>query len=132
MLFKLGEKFNSTFVVSEATFQGFMRLFKDSHPLHTDERFAIAKGFKGRVMHGCILSGFLSHFIGEGLPSKNVIIHSLEMQFKNAVYLNDELYFEAVVHAIYEPVNAVEFKYCFKNSESKIVAKGKFQLGLLN
>lgn len=131
MIFKLGDTFNKTFIITEATFQGFMHLFNDRHPLHTNEQFAIDKGFKGRVMHGCILNGFLSYFIGECLPSKNIIIHSLEMHFKNAVYLNDELQFEAVIQGLHETVNAVEFKYYFKNTEAKIVAKGKFQIGLL-
>ena len=82
-------------------------------------------------MHGNILNGFLSFFIGERLPTKDVIIHSQEIQFKNAVYLNDELQFNAEVIGIYESVNAIEFKYSFKNKTAKIVAKGKFQIGVL-
>lgn len=131
MIIKIGERFNKTFIISEAIFQGFVNLFNDRHPLHTNEQFARKKGFKGRVMHGNILNGFISYFIGECLPIKDVIIHSQEIRFKNAVYLNDELQFEAVINGIYEPVNAVEFRYYFKNSESKIVASGKFQIGLL-
>ena len=60
-----------------------------------------------------------------------MIIHSQEIEFKNAVYLNDELQFKAVITGIYESVNTVEFKYCFKNAASNIVAKGKIQIGLL-
>lgn len=131
MLFKIGDKFNKTFILSEATFQGFVNLFNDNHPLHTNEQFARKKGFKGRVMHGNILNGFISYFIGECLPSKDLIIHSQEIRFKNAVYLNDELQFEASVEGIYEPVDVVEFSYCFKNTDAKIVAAGKFQIGLL-
>lgn len=99
--------------------------------MHTNEQFAISKGFKGMVMHGNILNGFLSYFIGERLPDKNVIIHSQEIQFKNPVYLNDELKFTAIISGIYESVNAIEFKYDFKNADSKTVAKGKIQIGLL-
>ena len=77
-------------------------------------------------MHGCILNGFLSYFIGECLPSKynNSFTGNA---FKNAVYLNDELQFEAVIQGIHETVNVIEFKYYFKNTEAKIVAKGKFK-----
>jgi len=45
--------------------------------------------------------------------------------------LNDELVFYTEIIGIYDSVNAVEFKYNFKNNEAKIVAKGKFQIGLL-
>ena len=131
MIFNLADKFEERFVIKNETYQGFAEVFKDKNPLHTNRQFAIDKGFNGMVMHGNILNGFLSYFIGESLPTKNVIIHSQEIQFKNAVYLNDELEFNAEVIGIYESVNAVEFKYNFKNKETKIVAKGKFQIGLL-
>jgi len=131
MIFKLEDTFDKPFFVSSEIYSGFIKLFKDENPLHTDEQFAKTKGFKGRVMHGNILHGFISYFIGECLPVKNVIIHSQEIEFKNAVYLNDELQFKAVITGIYESVNAVEFKYYFKNAASKIVAKGKIQIGLL-
>jgi 3-hydroxybutyryl-CoA dehydratase len=131
MIFKVRDKFEEVFVLKDDTYRGFIEVFKDNNPLHTDQQFAIDKGFKGMVMHGNILNGFLSYFIGEKLLTKDVIIHSQEIQFKNAVYLNDELLFNAEIIGIYDSVNAVEFKYNFKNKEAKIIAKGKFQIGLL-
>jgi len=131
MIFKLDDTFDKSFIVSPETYTGFIKLFKDENPLHTDEQFAKTKGFRGRVMHGNILHGFISYFIGECLPVKDVIIHSQEIEFKNPVYLNDELQFKAVVTGIYESVNTVEFKYYFKNVTLDIVTKGKIQIGLL-
>ena len=131
MIFKPGETFEEVFTVTQDIHEGFIQVFKDSNPLHTNQSFASKKGFDGLVMHGNILNGFLSYFIGERLPTKDVIIHSQEIQFKNAVYLNDKLRVNAEVIGIYESVNAVEFKYSFKNKDAKIAAKGKFQIGLL-
>lgn len=131
MIFEIGDKFEEHFIVTDETYQGFIQLFNDKNPLHTNREFALAKGFKDKVMHGNILNGYLSYFIGECLPTKNVIIHLQEIQYKNAVYLNDKLDFTAIVIGIYESVNAIEFKYNFKNAVSKTVAKGKFQIGLL-
>jgi 3-hydroxybutyryl-CoA dehydratase len=131
MIFKVADEFTQTFTVSGEVYNGFIGLFKDTNPLHTDEAFATDHGFEGRVMHGNILNGFISYFIGECLPHKNVIIHSQEIQFKNAVYLNDELQFDAVVADVFESVKAVEFKFTFKNQLQKMVAKGKVQIGIL-
>lgn len=131
MIFELGTEYTADFVVNTKTYQGFLAVFNDHNPLHTDSEFAQNKGFKDKVMHGNILNGFMSFFIGEKLPTKNVIIHSQDIQFKSPVYENDELKLSAKVVGIYESVNAVEFKYSFKNSESKLVAKGKFQIGVL-
>ena len=82
-------------------------------------------------MHGNILNAFLSYFIGECLPTKDVIIHSQDIQFKNPVYLDDKLNFTASVSGVFESVSAVEFKYFFRNSQSKVVAKGKIQIGII-
>lgn len=129
--FRQDDLFKREFVVSDSIYSGFIAVFNDKNPLHADDRFAIKKGFKGRVMHGNILNGFLSFFIGECLPTKDVIIHSQEIVFKNAVYLDDRLDFEAQVIGVFESVQAVEFKFSFKNDAAKVVAKGKFQIGLL-
>lgn len=131
MIFNRDDKFKQTFIITEKVYEGFIRIFNDHNPLHTNDAFAIEHGFRGRVMHGNILNGFLSCFIGECLPDKKVIIHSQQIQFKNAVYLNDELLFEAKVTGVYESVNAIEFKFTFKNMEQKTVAKGEIQIGLL-
>ena len=127
----VGDTINKKFTVSENIYKGFLELFNDKNSLHYNKDFAISKGFKGRVMHGNILNGFLSYFVGECLPTKEVLIHSQEIQYKNPVYLNDELQFSAIVSGVFDSVNVVEFKFTFKNQESKIVAKGKIQIGKL-
>lgn len=129
-MFKVNDKFEMSFLVSNDIYTGFLDLFKDKNPLHTNEHFAIDKGFDGKVMHGNILNGFISYFIGECLPTKNVIIHTQEIQYKNPVYLNDEIFFSAIVSEVIESVNAIQFKFSFKNISSKIVAKGKIQIGI--
>lgn len=131
MNLKLGDKFEEFFIVSDKTYKGFIDIFKDKNHLHTNNQFAFDKGFKGIVMHGNILNGFLSYFIGECLPTKDVIIHTQEIQFKNAVYLNDTLKFKAEIIGVYESVNVIEFKYNFINKDRQIIAKGKIQIGLL-
>ena len=130
-MFRLDQKFQEKFCVSENIYKDFIALFNDNNPLHTDEAFAKQAGFSGKVMHGNILNGFLSYFIGECLPSKKVVIHSQEIQYNNPVYLNDMLQFEAIVSDIFESVNAIQFKFSFKNSSDKTVAKGKIQIGFL-
>lgn len=130
--FSKGQSFSRQFAVSEEVYSGFIALFKDRNPLHTDGTFAKQKGFKGEVMHGNILNGFLSYFVGECLPTKDVIIHTQEIQFKKPVYLDDQLQFEAVVQDVYESVRAVEFKFSFKNAAAETVSKGKIQIGILS
>jgi 3-hydroxybutyryl-CoA dehydratase len=130
-LFTLGDSYRQKFSVSEKIHEGFIDLFKDYNPLHTDDTFAKNMGFQQKVMHGNILNGFLSYFIGECLPVKNVIIHSEQIQYKLPVYLGDELTLDVTVKDVHESVNTVELAFRFLNGESKLVSNGKIQIGIL-
>jgi acyl dehydratase len=129
-MFNQGDKIKLKFVIDEGVYKGFITVFKDTNPLHTNAEYAVSKGFKECVMHGNILNGFISYFVGECLPTKDVIIHSQQINFSKPVYLNDKLEFEAEVDEIYESVKVIKFKFYFKNEEGKSVAKGNIQIGL--
>ena len=127
-----GDVFTCDFIVTPDIYLRFISLFKDYNPLHTNEKYAVEKGFKHKVMHGNILNGFLSYFIGECLPLKNVLIHSQEIKYLKPVYLNDYLTLHAEIDDVFESVNTVELKYYFENSNKEKVARGKIQIGILS
>ncbi|KPE51775.1 hypothetical protein AOB46_07780 [Chryseobacterium indologenes] len=114
--------------MNEHVYRGFISVFEDRNALHTDEEFAKNKGFRSKVMHGNILNGFLSFFIGELLPIEDVMILSQTINFKKPVYLNDILHFEAVVTEQSEAVQVNTFKFKFVNDELQTVASGKIQI----
>lgn len=128
---ELKDSFEKVYIVNEAVYNGFLNTFKDNNPLHTDTDFANKKGFPDKVMHGNILNGFLSHFIGEVLPTKDVIIHAQEINFLKPVFLGDKVILTAVIKEKIEAVDAFVFKYYFKNQENVKVARGKIQIGLI-
>ena len=44
-MFNLGDTFEEIFIVSNETYNGFISTFKDKNPLHTNDDFAVNKGF---------------------------------------------------------------------------------------
>ncbi len=128
---KVGDQFHQDFDVSESIYKGFIEVFSDRNELHTDRSFAQSKGFESEVMHGNILNGFLSYFVGECLPIRNVIIHSQSILFSKPVYMGNRVTLLAQISDLFESVGAVEFKFQFQNSEKVIVAKGKIQVGII-
>lgn len=130
MSMKEGDKFELTYMLTEEVYKGYIQIFNDNNPLHTDHEFATSKGFAAEVMHGGILTGFLSNFVGEQLPIKNVIIQSYKIAFLKPIFLNTKLLFRAHVTGFYESVNCIIFKYEF-NNESSIVAKGELTIGII-
>lgn len=126
----IGDRFTEHFVVSADIHEGFIALFGDRHPLHTDAQYAVERGFRSKVMHGNILNGFLSYFIGECLPDREVMILSQEIKYQRPVYLGDRLSLEAEVVDVHQSVNVVEFVCKFRTkADGKIVASAKINVG---
>ncbi len=126
-----GAKFKCEFVVSEAVYSGFIQTFNDRNPYHVSDDAARAKGFAGKIMHGNILNGFISYFVGECLPVKTVVIQSQEIKFHKPVYLNDTVTLNVEVSDFHESVRTVEISFQFINQNNVKVARGKLFVGLL-
>ena len=126
-----GAKFTHAFVVSDAVYSGFIQTFSDRNPYHVSDDAARAKGFAGKIMHGNILNGFLSYFIGECLPVKTVVIQSQEIKFHKPVYLNDALTLHAEVVDFHDSVRTAEISFQFLNQNNIKVARGKVSVGLI-
>ena len=123
-----GEVIEKYFDLTDDVYKAFTDIFNDKNPLHTDEKYARSKGFDGRVMHGNILGGFLSCFIGECLPEKNVIIHSQSIKYRRPVYLHDRLKLTGYIEGVFESVKTIEIKFSFLNQNNIKVASGTVQI----
>lgn len=126
--FKVNNLFEETFKISKELVDNFVKLSNDRNPLHTIDLYAIEKGFNSRVVQGNLQNCFISYFIGECLPSKNVMILSQTINYKNPVYINDILVFNAKITGIFESVGLIEFDYEFNNQLNKVVSKGVIKI----
>ena len=126
-----GAKFSRQFSVSPSVYEGFLQTFNDRNPYHVSDAAAQARGFAGKIMHGNILNGFLSYFVGECLPVKTVVIQSQEIKFRKPVYLHDTVTLQAEVADYHESVRSAEFTFQFLNQNQVKVASGKLLVGLL-
>jgi 3-hydroxybutyryl-CoA dehydratase len=126
-----GVKFEHQFVVSQAVYEGFLQTFKDGNLLHVNDAAARERGFAGKIMHGNILNGFLSYFVGECLPAKAVVIQTQTTKFHKPVYLNDALTLRAEVADFFESVSTAEISFQFLNQDGAKVAAGKLSVGFL-
>ncbi len=124
----IGDKYRHSFTVSEEIYEGFIELFDDRNPLHVDDSYAVARGFKSKVMHGNILNGFVSFMAGECLPEKNIILISQEINYKKPVYLNDTLSLVFEVMNFSEAVNVADISFVFVNESNIKTAIGKLQI----
>ena len=125
-----GTKFIHEFKVTKETTDLFIEISQDRNPLHVNDDFSISTGFKSKVIHGNIQNCFLSYFVGEIFPIKEVIILSQTIKFKNPVYENDILTLESKVVNYVESIKVYEFKFKFMNSIS-IVSQGGLMIKII-
>jgi 3-hydroxybutyryl-CoA dehydratase len=128
---KAGDRFVENFEISPELHSGFIALFGDRHPLHTDPDYARSLGFESVVAHGNILCGFLSYFVGECFPEPDVMILSQNVKFPHPVYLNDHLRLDVEVIDVHDSVNVVEIECKFRNASGKLVASARMNIGTI-
>jgi len=120
------------YLITKEIYSQFLAAFGDENQLHIDEDYAVSRGFAGKVMHGAILNGFISHFLGMVFPARNVIIQSVQIDFKNPNYQDDKLQLRMTVAQKSEAVRTVVLKFEFYNAtQNYVTAKGKVQAGFL-
>lgn len=124
-----------TYCVDPEVYFNFQRTSLDYNPLHTDEAFALKKGFYEKVMYGNILNAFISHFVGMVLPTRDVMIQTQDIQYRKPVYLGDTLLLSTSIEKISAAVEIINYKlnfYRVNNESRELVATGHVQIGILH
>lgn len=126
-----GDRASHTYEITGAVHACLTGPFGDVSPIHVSDEAARQRGFAGRVMHGAILNGFLSHFVGVRFPGENALLHSVNMQYKAPSYMGDALRFDATVTQKVEAVRAIVMEVVIHNlTQDRLAGKAKVQVGL--
>ena len=129
-MFKVGQSWNYEWTLSNKVYQKFLNLSNDYNPMHTNSNYARSKGYKDKIIHGNILSCFISFFIGELLPIKNLVIIGQNIKYENAMYINDSIKLKSIVSKISESVNFIQFEFQFTKNDLP-VASGNVNVKIL-
>src|SRR5437667_10148475 len=110
------------YVITSDVYRNFLSAFDDRSPIHVDVDYARSCGFADAVMHGAILSGFLSHFVGMVFPGANSLLLSMEFRFSNPSYLGDILRLQANVAQKLDVQQVVVMHFAFVNQTRGVTA----------
>jgi len=126
-----GAKASHDYVITSEVYDHFLAAFHDCSPVHVDEEFARSRGFAGRVMHGSLLNGFVSHFVGMYFPGKFSLLLSADLRFLNPSFLGDTIHLEAVVSQKMDARQVVVLDMTLNNStQGHLAARGRVQVML--
>jgi len=127
---EITQTYTFPYTISEDVFNGFINLFKDNSAIHIDQKYAVSHGFEGKVMHGAILNGFISHFIGCVFPGNNSMILSLDIKYHKPVYLNEMLELRMEVIQRVESLKVIVLSFEFMSNIKVIKSTGKLRIVL--
>jgi 3-hydroxybutyryl-CoA dehydratase len=119
----IGTAFQQSYVISEDVYERFLSLFGDASPLHVDDQVAARCGFARKLMHGAILNGFISNFVGMNFPGKRTLELGVEIRFLKPTYVDDVLELHATVKERLESRKVVVLHFVFKRA-GEAVARG--------
>jgi len=126
-------EFSHLYKITGEVYDALVSAFGDRSPLHVEVDYARAAGFDGCVMHGAILQGFLSHFVGMYFPGKRSLILSVNLNYHRPSYLGNEIRLTARVRQKVETGRVVVLEVKFHNLASDaLVASGKVQVAVRN
>jgi acyl dehydratase len=128
--FAVGQEATEDYVISPEVYEHFLAAFQDVNPLHVDEDFAQAHGFSRKVMHGSLLNGFISHFVGTRMPGARALLHSVAVEYRAPSYLGDRIGVQGKVVQKVESLHVLILALSIRNlTQGKLAAKAKIQVG---
>ena len=126
----IGQKFSFSVTISTSDVERFAQLSGDINPLHMDDDFAKQRGFEGRVVHGILLSSYLSRLVGVHFPGRYALLHSVNINFLSPVYINDTVNIEAIVNQVSLSTGTIILKVVMKNiRNNNVLLRAKVQVG---
>ena len=94
---EVGSMTSVRFRVSAADQAAFRALSGDDNPLHVDDEFAQARGFRGAVVYGGLIVAAISRLLGNQLPGPGCVWHSLKLDFRAPLYVDEAAEVQATV-----------------------------------
>lgn len=124
-----GTQASQTYRIDTPQFTALTEAFGDKNPLHVDDEYARGAGFERKVMHGAILQGFLSHFVGMVFPGTLSTLLSVDLRYANPSYSGDAVELNAKVTQKLETHRILVIDVEFKNlTRERIAARGRIQV----
>lgn len=123
--FQVGASETMTIPVSPAMSEAFRELSGDDAPLHTDESFARAHGFEGRLVHGALVVSLLSRVVGTRFPGPRSLWLKCDISFRNPCYAPSALRFRGTVTQQSEATSSIALAFDITDDRDRQIATAK-------
>ena len=115
--------------ITEADIVLFAAVSGDNNAIHTNEEFAAATIFKGRIAHGMLSASVISAAIANKLPGPGAIYMSQNLRFRAPVRAGDTVRATVTIKELNPEKRRVLLETCCRVSD-KVVIEGDALLSL--
>lgn len=127
--YALAELAEGDMIVSETTMTSerldeFIAVSGDQAAAHLNQAHARSMGYKDRIVHGLCIALPFSRLLGMYLPGPNCVIQSVELKFRQEVYVGDNLTYRVTVERLVPSVGAVRLTLAVTRASGEIVCSG--------
>jgi acyl dehydratase len=109
----------------------FVRLTRDTAPVHLDSRFARESGFEEPILHGLLLASGFSEIVGCVLPGPRTIIQSVQFSFVSPAHAQERLIYRVEVQQLSAATKTVVLTASISRPSGELIVRGRIQCGFL-
>jgi 3-oxoacyl-[acyl-carrier protein] reductase len=117
--------------ISDEDVDAFAALSGDDNPLHLDDDFARRHGFRSRVVHGMLLSAWLSRMLGTTLPGPGVLWLAQDSRFLAPAYVGDEITIEVRIKHCSPALRTLVLDTTIRNQREETLMSGEAKTMML-
>lgn len=107
MKYYIGQSAQISKTITETDVYNFAGICGDFNSLHVNAAVAEKSIFGKRIVHGALVSSFISTVLGMYLPGEGTIYLRQEVNYRKPVYFEDTITARVVIREILENGNAV-------------------------
>lgn len=121
MKYYIGQSAEISKTITETDVYNFAGICGDFNSLHVNAVMAEKSIFGKRVVHGALISSFISTVLGMYLPGEGTIYLRQEVNYRKPVYFEDTITARVVIQEILENGNAVLETYVLNQKGERVL-----------
>lgn len=121
MKYYIGQSAQISKTITETDVYNFAGICGDFNSLHVNKIMAEKSIFGKRIVHGALISSFISTVLGMYLPGEGTIYLRQEVNYRKPVYLEDTITARVVLQEILENGNAVLETFILNQKGERVI-----------
>jgi phosphate acetyltransferase len=129
--FTVGEETSLVVEITPQAVAAFTQLSGDDAPLHTDAAYAMARGFPGPIVHGALLSAYISRVVGTMLPGPRGLLQQMDVTWHAPCVAPCTVKITATVKHLSVAVRSIRMSVRVEEESGRLLATGQTSHSLL-